>query len=119
MGQYDLFAKLGSSGNSRESFTKKTTSHQTHHSCRSLSDFSESSFFPWKSPLSAVPPATEKGVEQAHLPVRVAERDQVLGEDADAYRRTVRLRQLARESDGQPEAAKQITHRCTWASAAE
>jgi hypothetical protein len=57
--------------------------------------------------------------EQAHLPVRVAERDQVLGEDADAYWRTVRLWQLARESNGQPEAAKQITHRCAWASAAE
>ncbi len=62
LAQYDLSARLGSAGNSREPFPK-TRSHQTHHSCRSLSDCTESSFSPWKSHYRPSPPATEIGAD--------------------------------------------------------
>ena len=61
LGQYDLFAKLGSSGNSRESLSK-IRPRQTHHSCRSRSDFTESSFSPWTSHYRPSP-ATEIGAD--------------------------------------------------------
>src|SRR5438093_9083470 len=103
-----LFAKFGSIRFVCETWNQETAanllpknqvSSDSSH-LPSLSDFSASSFSLGRaiigpSPIGR-PPATEKGVEHAHLPIRVAERDQVLGEDTDGYWSTVRHWRLVR-----------------------
>src|SRR3546814_488686 len=58
-------------------------------------------------------------LHETHPAEAVAERDQVLAEDADANRRPVRLRQLRGEDGGLPEPPEVVAHRRTGAGAGE
>ena len=49
-------------------------------------------------------------LQDADLATGVAKRDQVLAEQTQAHRRTIRLGQFLWQHRGQPEAAKQLAH---------